>query len=400
MRGLGLMLLSTLAFAADTGTIEGQLLNGDGTPWAGAQVTAYKLGEKEPWKRVAETDKEGRFRITDLPPGRYVLRPGPKPKPQPKTDNPFEELFKGLFEQLAQPSDGAADAITLEAGQTLHRDIRLPKHAPVRFVLTKGGKPVAGAEVEVFRVDANNQPGWTVTVGEKRPPRTDSAGVASLGEIDEGRYAVEFKVGQWSVYGGVHEVKGSEPHSFPVDLGAYSVRVKVLDGRGQPVPTAMIEVFWNKGSWDFVRSRDMKEFPGKDGVYVVPYVRPGKVDVWVNGPGDSTGGCDAIEVGPKNPEPEVVVRLDATATLVIRVVDAAGKPVPGIHVCIENADEEKGRPSFGYDVDRRGELRQVVTLRRWRVRIEDHDRGNGEWTIAKPEANEEKVIVLTVPGSR
>jgi protocatechuate 3,4-dioxygenase beta subunit len=395
---LGVLLLVAVALAAETGTIEGRLLNGDGTPWEGAQVTAYKLGEKTPWKGVAETDKEGRFRLADLPPGRYVLRHAPKPKPQPK-DSPLGELFKGMFDDLLQVPMGEddPDAIAVEAGQTVRKDIRLPMKAPVQFVITHRGKPLAGAEVEVFRVNADNKPGWKVTVGGERLPRTSREGVASFGEIDEGRYAVEVKVGQWSVYGGVHEVKGSEPRSFPVQLGEYSVRVKVLDGRGEPAPEAMVSVWWSEGAWDFVRSRDMKELSSRDGVHRVPYVRAGKVRVWVNGPGDSCGGCEGIEIGPGSQEPETIVRLDATATLVIRVVDAKGRPVPGIHVRIENADEEKGRPGFGYDVDKRGEHRQVVTLRRWRVRIEDFDRGNGEWTIVKPEANEERAVVLTLP---
>jgi 5-hydroxyisourate hydrolase-like protein (transthyretin family) len=402
MRGLGLLLCAALALAAGTGTIEGKLLHGDGTPWAGAQVTAYKLGEKKPWKRSAETDKEGRFRLADLPPGRYLLRHGPKPKPKPKGD--FGGLFEGMIEDALWPLLAEAgnnpNVITIAAGQTVRKDIRLPRRATVRFVVTHRGRPATGAKVEVFRVDKNNKPGWTMTVGEKRLPRTDRRGIGSLGKIDEGRYAVEFQVGQWSVYGGVHEVKGSEPHSFPVELGKYSVRVKILDGRGEPVPRAMVSVSWGEANWDFVRSRDMKEFRGENGIYRVPYVRAGKIRVWINAKGDATGGAEGIEVGPKNPDPEVVVRLEATATLVIRVVDAKGKPVPSVHVRIENADSEKGTPGFGYDVDRRGEFRQEVTLRRWRVRIEDFDHGDGEWTIVKPKANEEKVVVLAVPKGR
>lgn len=407
MRNLGVLLLSALALAAETGTIEGQLLNGDGTPYEGAQITAYRLGEKKTWKQVADTDKEGRFRLADLPPGRYLLRHGPKPKPEPKTDDPFGDLFKGLFEDALGPALAAQnnpDVVMVEAGRTVRKDIRLPKHALVGFVLTQGGKPLAGAEIELFRVDADNKPGWTVTVGEKRSPRTDSKGVVALGEIDEGRYAVKFMIGQWEVYGGVHEVKGSDPHSFPVDLGQYSVRVKVLDASGNPVPEADVTVSWGKTeddwSWDFVRPRDMKEIPGRDGVFRIPFVREGKVHAWVNGPGDSTGGCEGVEVGPKSPDPEATVRLDPTATLVIRVVDARGKPVPGVHVRIENADDEKGRPGFGYDVGKRGELRQVVTLHRWRVRIDDSDHGDSEWTVVQPKAGEENVVVLTLHGSR
>ena len=70
--------------------------------------------------------------------------------------------------------------------------------------------------------------------------------------------------------------------------------------------------------------------------------------------------------------------------------------VPEVHVRIENADSKKGIPGFGYDVNQRGELRQEVTLRRWRVRIDDFNFGTGAWTIVKPKADEEKVVVLTL----
>ena len=107
-----------------------------------------------------------------------------------------------------------------------------------------------------------------------------------------------------------------------------------------------------------------------------------------------------IEVGAESPNPEAVVRLDPTATLVIRVVDAEGQPVPGVHVSISNADSVRGTPSFGYDVDQSGELRWEGTLRRWRVRIDDFDFVPSEGVIVKPEAGEEKIVRLTLPERR
>lgn len=394
VRRVGLLLLAPILLAAGTGVIEGRLLRGDGTPWAGAQVTAYKLGEKRTWKRIAETDEQGRFRLAGLPPGRYLLRHRPKPEPRGKPGGLFNDLLEEMVDGMAHtiPAEAGTgndkDVITVAAGQTVRREIRLPKHPPVEFLLTHRGKPVTGAIVEVFRVDKNDKPGWTATVGKQREPRTDRRGIAALGEIDEG------------IYGGVHEVKGSEPHSFSVQLGEHSVRVKILDGRGRPVPKASVSASWGGAKWDFVRSRDMQQTRGRNGLYRVPYVRAGKIRVWVNAKGDATGAAEGIEVGPKNPDPEAVVRLQATATLVIRVVDSRGRPVPGVRIMIENAESEQGTPSFGYPVDRRGEFRQEITLRRWRVRIEDSGYGDGEWTIVKPKANEKKIIRLRLPGSR
>ena len=168
---------------------------------------------------------------------------------------------------------------------------------------------------------------------------------------------------------------------------------------GKPVPKAQVTVSWGREDWDFVRSRDMKDAPGDNGVYRVPYVRAGRFSVWVNGPGGSLGACDNVEVGPKNPEPEAVVTLDL-AVLTIRVVDAKANPVPGVDVRIENADDEKGMPGFTDPTNHRGEVWWSVEVHRWRVRIQDANRGTGEWVIAKPEVSEDKLIVLTLPASR
>ncbi|MGQ0615051.1 MAG: carboxypeptidase regulatory-like domain-containing protein [Planctomycetaceae bacterium] len=392
--------LAIASHGAESGMIEGQLLNGDGTPWAGAQVTAYKLDGEEFWKRVAETDREGRFRLPDLPPGRYRVRQGPKPKAMP-TGEPFGELVKGIIEEFAviAMATDAPDAIEVRSGQTVRHDIRLPKRSPVRFVLKHRGTPLCGAEVRVFLVDAKNRPGQTLTVGDVATPRTDRMGVALLGEIDEGRYAVQFDVGQWSVYGGVHEVKGSEPHCFRVELGEYSVRLKILDAHEIPVPKALVTVSWGEWNWSFVRSKDMEEFPGEGGIYLVPYVSAGKINVWVNGPNVTIGSTHGVEVGPENPEPEVLVILDL-ASLTIRVVDAKGVPVAGVHVRIENAEEEKGVPTYSSVTNRRGEVLHAAKVRRWRIRIEDPDRGTGEWTTARPEIGEDKVVVLSLPEGR
>ena len=369
-----MVLLCALALAGETGAIEGRLLRADGSPWAEAQISAYKLGEKKIWRQDTETDQEGRFRLTDLPPGRYVIRHGPRP--EPGGGGPFDDLVTEMFEGLTLISlaQDAADAITVEAGKTAHKMIRLPKQGSVRFKLTHGGKPVSGAEVKVFRVDAEDKPSFTLSLSRKHTPRTDRQGVVSLGEIDEGRYAVEVRIGDWSVYGGVHRVDSGTPRTVPVALGEHVVRVKVLDGAGKPVRTASVTVSWGEKDWDFVRSRDMENTRSKDGVYAVPYCRAGLIRVWVNGPGDSTGGVREIEV-----------------------VDAKGQSVPGVHVNISNADSARGIPSFGYDVDRRGELRWEGTLRRWRVRIDDFDFVPSEGVIVKPEAGDERIVRLTLP---
>jgi hypothetical protein len=80
------LLISTIAVwgAAQTtgtnGTISGRLSLRNGTPAAGARIVA--LAEKElatgqSTLRIATTDSQGRYRLEDVPPGRYFIATGP-----------------------------------------------------------------------------------------------------------------------------------------------------------------------------------------------------------------------------------------------------------------------------------------------------------------------------------
>lgn len=82
---LALMLLPQIAPAArpsPTGVVTGQLLNTNSQPAADVRVRAIAMAEPgTPTLAVTElfsgvTDKEGRYRLADLPPGRYYVIAG------------------------------------------------------------------------------------------------------------------------------------------------------------------------------------------------------------------------------------------------------------------------------------------------------------------------------------
>ena len=404
MKTLTVLLLASFAWGGENGAINGHVLKVDGKPWPDAAVTAYLLAEKSVWNKTVNSGGDGRYEFRDLAPGRYLLVY--RPKAQAKPDTELAKIVDGLLRdvtlKLVAKAKKHGNIVTVASGKTITKELRQPKRVTTRIVVLCAGNPVPDAEVELMAVDKRGKAKSNAGLGGQRLPRTDRHGVAAIPRVPIGRYVVIVKMGDWNAFAGTHEVRGSPFRIVPVELGAYAVDVKIVDGAGQPVTRAMVSVWWGAEdyAWDFVRTRDMQEILRKDGVYEVPYVRAGKIVVWINAKGDATGKATVPAVGKKNPMPEIVVQLDPTAVLIVRVLDAMGSPVSGVHVNIENADDARGVPAFGYDVNRLGEHRQDVTLRRWRVRIDDFKHGRGEWTIVTPKANEKKVVELRLPKKK
>ena len=118
-----------------------------------------------------------------------------------------------------------------------------------------------------------------------------------------------------------------------------------------------------RGDWDFVRPPDFRSLQSKDGIYVLPHVRAGKVYAFVN-VSWVHAESPLVDVGPKTPSPQVTVTLPATGTLIVRVVDKVGNPVSGAHVFVQHPTDRQF-PSG--KTDKVGEYRVVVPAHVWMV---------------------------------
>jgi Carboxypeptidase regulatory-like domain len=67
-----LLSLSAAATQIEEGVVTGQILNSEGNPVVGSRVMAMEVG----CASLAETDKDGRYRLDRLPPGRYYILTG------------------------------------------------------------------------------------------------------------------------------------------------------------------------------------------------------------------------------------------------------------------------------------------------------------------------------------
>lgn len=69
---LALVLLASAPTSAQQGAIVGRVLDTDGVELPGVTVEVVGPAQVEP--RLEVTDREGRYRIDGLPPGRYAIR--------------------------------------------------------------------------------------------------------------------------------------------------------------------------------------------------------------------------------------------------------------------------------------------------------------------------------------
>jgi hypothetical protein len=131
------MLLAFLLLT-QSGTIEGRVLNIDGTPAASVRVAVQPVGDSaagaalDPELRnIAETDSDGRYRLEAVPPGEYVVVAGALASP---TYHPGVGLRK------------AAMALTVLSGSALKEiDFKLvPQIAPCKGCFKLSVKILSG----------------------------------------------------------------------------------------------------------------------------------------------------------------------------------------------------------------------------------------------------------------
>ena len=184
------LLFITFAFAADSpaqtpaprdakssGTISGRVTNADGHAVAGlalALMPADFTPDRRPVARAA-TDADGRFRLANVPAGRYrlqLLAPA-HTSPDVAGSNPF----------------GSGRLITVAAGETVE-DVNLSVARGgviTGRVTTAEGKPVIGVYVQVLKPDKRGPEASAVSPFEYE---TDDRGVYRVYGLSAGRYHV------------------------------------------------------------------------------------------------------------------------------------------------------------------------------------------------------------------
>ncbi len=212
------------------GVIAGQVLDADGRPVEAALVTAaqrvFSGGRRRltPFRRIGTglptTDDEGRFRVTGLPPGRYVV------SAMPTDEAPMGTSLRGpvtdvAIRTYAPNATDVSEASVIELGPG-------ERHLDVTIVLARGhpaslsgialladGSPAVGASISLRGAQQNLDEAFNLAL--HRGSSTDASGRFHLDNVMPGRFVVE----AWS--GDGHRVGEA-----PVDMAGTDVEGVVL----------------------------------------------------------------------------------------------------------------------------------------------------------------------------
>jgi hypothetical protein len=147
---------SVAYYVADNGRIGGRVFDAEGQPAGKVLVTLIEADGQDigrDYSRMERADDEGRYSITAVPPGRYLLAVNLMRYPEP--NDPTNAYPRTYYPGVAEPVQ--ATAFSLGAGEKqTDRDLRLLPRRIARAVnvrvLWADGKPVAKAGISFREV--------------------------------------------------------------------------------------------------------------------------------------------------------------------------------------------------------------------------------------------------------
>jgi protocatechuate 3,4-dioxygenase beta subunit len=350
-------------FALDrAGALRGKVVDPQGRPVAGAAVVAIPAGARGE-RAFAPTDPVAERTVTD-PQGFFALR-----VLRPAQAYEIRATRAGAFPAAQRATVG--DAADPARNVTL---VLAPARAVRGKVQDREGKPIADAEA-VLRPAL--RPG-VVPSGEEAEgmlSRSDAKGLFSLTEAPAAE--VELTVRKKGYATVVLPALRIPAGNGPADLGVVTLRPgarlagRVIDRRGQAVAGA--EIFRLPGPVDPIdmeralKKRKPAVAAGADGRFLLEDLAQAvPIHLAVRAEGFLT--ALARDIRPPTAQP-LTIRLEPAAVLRGRVVDEAGKPVPGARIDLrweaylpEEPDRPVGEPilrNARAEADGRFELREI-----------------------------------------
>lgn len=266
---------------------------------------------------------------------------------------------RGLAFAQAQGWRSAASAFVAAEGATVETEIVLAVGGAIDGAIVDGdGKPLAGADVSVAPAWRNARSSSRYLSGETKGT-TDAQGRFSIGGVPPGD---AFIVASWAGEGRTLGTRGRVSVTVPAQglrlvlLRRGAVRMRLLRPDGKPF-AGLASVYYTdpgggagKVRWDFddglEASSDLDD--GEHAILVAP-----DTYAWVRRSFTIRDGADA-DLGD--------VRLETGVSVSGKIVDGAGRPIPGASVtCVENENREAVTDAQGaFEFDRFP--REPVTL--------------------------------------
>ncbi|HKR01112.1 MAG TPA: carboxypeptidase-like regulatory domain-containing protein [Pyrinomonadaceae bacterium] len=193
-------------------SITGRVTGEDGRPLSDVSVNVYALYSRAPGSpQTDSTDGEGRFRVTGLSPGIYVVQaslPGYVLSPGGLTD--------GSTPQYYRPGDAAN--LTLVKGGVITGTVR-----------DSGGEPVIAIGVRAFRVRDASGRSIARVPGYAQPRMTDDRGIYRLYGLQPGTYLISTG-GALGFYSALSAFEGEAPTYYPSSTRDTAAEVTVRSG--------------------------------------------------------------------------------------------------------------------------------------------------------------------------
>lgn len=331
---------------------------------AGIPVTIHPIDDSTRAPLEAATDAEGRFRVSPVPAGRYVVSPAAGLEWRIRT--PWSDR---MWEEGRQP--GLIDVTEQNAG-TFEVDL-----LPVPFirgrVLDAGGKPVTGIEVAVVPENANYV----------------DAGLLATRTLPTGEFAVlvpHFEPGQrvelaaggaaWSIVRSASFDLRKPPSEVVIRLPRFeSVRLRVVDPEGVPIHGATA-TFSATGEIDLsgdpnvlLAQHRASRFLLTDGEGTVRLnLVAGEYDFAVRAPRFQSRILSAVSIARPG---TVDVVLEPAVSIAGRV-HRAGRGVPGVQIHLDRDPRRRGGMVMT-DGDGRFEIDGLARGESYRVGIFKYD---------------------------
>jgi protocatechuate 3,4-dioxygenase beta subunit len=298
--------------ASSAGAVTGRVTTSEGKPAANVFVLLAVADYNGREVARASTDAEGRYRIANVPTGRYRVR-----ALAPAFTSPEERAGGDVY----TPGKN----VNVGAGETVENvDLTLVRGGVITGRVTNAeGKPVIAEQVSVTEGDQDSRrrrSEWAINPYEFE---TDDRGVYRVYGLPAGRYVVSVgeEVDNNSVHvGGGPRIYARTYHPNAIDAAqakvvevssggetanvdivvadapkTYAARGKIVDEAGKPV--AGVTYWWGpmNGDQKSVGSAGSENVPtNAEGEFVVTRLLPGRYAVYA---GDAGGGAGVIPLG-------------------------------------------------------------------------------------------------------
>ena len=220
---------------------------------AGELVKLYSPGLKLHYSTF--TDDKGRYRFTEIKPGRdYLLKLTPT--------GPFK-LYK-------------RSPIDLSVNEEIHNIVlKAIPHGLLSGTITDPyGRPVAGVELLIYTNDTGNWTGRVVS---------DAAGTFNLHDFPQGEFHIKTRHQQNLRISGLQfDPGGSQPLWLVIDLGPYSVSGRVHDESGRAFDGAELSLYWELHNNDIRYNSTRSKSADADGVFKFTGIGPGPHEITIS----------------------------------------------------------------------------------------------------------------------